>query len=304
MKIRQFTHGDLDGVACALVAQSLFPYSGYEVTYCQYGEGPMSIDAQVLRFIDAVEAGEEDAAKLFITDICPTPTVCARLDALSSRLDIVVQDHHATTAWAAKYSWMEHEAENKRCGAKMMLDWGHATHQEIEPFVAAVDAYDRWQLDAPERLRGEQLNMLYMFLGFDAFRKEFTNCFAADQTGWLKKLLKTLTARLENAVRSVINGQIQDAIHVDSQKRRYAFLILMGPYASEVGHTVLSEFPEVEYVAMSIPGVNTISLRSRDGGVDVGAIAKANGGGGHAAAAGFPKPLRALIWNATAGAFE
>lgn len=301
MKIQQFTHGDLDGAGCALVGYHTFTEDELVVTHCQYGSGSDSIDAQVTKFLE--KSGSADA--LLITDICPSERVCERIEALKDSFEwVLVQDHHGTTAWASKYKWVEHEAQNKRCGARMLLDWSKQSDGRMDNFVSAVDAYDRWQLDSVFRKRGEVLNTLYKFLGFDGFIKEFRNDIEADETGWISNLVPVLEARLKEVIRTVIQNQMKDAIHVDRNKNRYAFLSLLSPHASEIGHAILDKFPNVDYVAMALPGTDTISLRARTGGVDVAEIAKAQGGGGHAAAAGFPYPLGKILWNAAAGVFE
>ena len=305
MKIRHFTHGDLDGAAAALVGAYIFPSDDREVTYCQYGSGSDSVDVRITKFLQDVGEGKDRADMLLITDICPSPEVCAGIETLKDKFEeVVVQDHHGTTAWAAKYDWMEHEANNERCGATMLLDWGGMSDNLIRGFVDAVDAYDRWQLDSPHRERGERLNVLYKFLGFELFLKEFTANFTADQDGWLSHLLGTLQARLKGAVNATIKNQMKGAVHLDKNKKRYAFLSIISPHASEIGHGILDAFPDVDYVVMAMPGIDAVSMRSRDGGVDVSEIAKANGGGGHAAAAGFPYRLSEIVWNAVAGVFE
>jgi hypothetical protein len=66
------------------------------------------------------------------------------------------------------------------------------------------------------------------------------------------------------------------------------------PYglASDVGHRLLDDWPDVAFAAAIVRGEQTItySLRSRDDRADVSAIAKKFGGGGHRNAAGFKDP--------------
>ena len=305
MILRQFTHDDADGAACAVVAAYIFPDAERKVTYCQYGSGHNSIDTNVMKFLNAVEAGKDKATLLLITDICPSPSVCERIEAMKGNFDrVLVQDHHGTTAWAAKYDWMEHEAKNERSGAKMLFDTCGTFNQPADDFVNAIDAYDRWQLKSEHRARGEDLNVLYKFLGSKLFAKEFEASFEADKTGWLKHLIPVLKDRIEGQIEGIIQDQMENAVHVDKEKRRYAFLTIGSAHASEIGHAVLDRYPNVDYVVMAVPGIDTISMRSRKDGVDVGAIAKANGGGGHAGAAGFPYNLREITWNSAAGVFE
>ncbi|WP_147366901.1 DHHA1 domain-containing protein [Aurantiacibacter zhengii] len=66
------------------------------------------------------------------------------------------------------------------------------------------------------------------------------------------------------------------------------------PYglASDVGHRLLSDWPDTEFAAAIVRGEHSVSysLRSRDDRADVSAIAKKFGGGGHRNAAGFKVP--------------
>lgn len=91
-------------------------------------------------------------------------------------------------------------------------------------------------------------------------------------------------------VKSAVNGLRV----VEDGKGRLVLFGNVTEFGSEVGNDALIRHPEIEYVAMyrdaweaSDKGSRVFSLRARKGGVNVGAIAKANGGGGHPAAAGF-----------------
>lgn len=66
------------------------------------------------------------------------------------------------------------------------------------------------------------------------------------------------------------------------------------PYglASDVGNRLLDLYPDAEFAAAEVRGVDTVSysLRSRDDRADVSEIARKWGGGGHRNAAGFKVP--------------
>ena len=58
-------------------------------------------------------------------------------------------------------------------------------------------------------------------------------------------------------------------------------------YASEIGDTIIETEPDVDFVMIIMS--NTVSLRaSKRCTIDISALARENGGGGHKAAAGFP----------------
>lgn len=71
-----------------------------------------------------------------------------------------------------------------------------------------------------------------------------------------------------------------------------------GVFRSKVGHKLLQDHPEAPFSAMYyIDGEQKVvyySLRSKEKGVDVGALASLFGGGGHTFAAGFDRPLEGI----------
>ena len=90
--------------------------------------------------------------------------------------------------------------------------------------------------------------------------------------------------------------------YLQQDERIYQFLAVKAPYrtTSMVGTTGYLLFPDTNFVAIYEDKPDSedyvISLRSRKGGVDVSAVAKFYGGGGHASAAGFK--IKKEIWDA------
>jgi len=283
MHVFHFTHSDLDGLACSLVAKFNFPNDKITTVICDYGD--KSVDEAISKFLESPECTcSRGTVALLVTDIAPSLPVCKEIDKHKNMFSwLLVQDHHKTVNWSDEFDWFEHDKLNERCGAKMLYDWGHRKSDVVEDFVMAVDAYDRWCLDSPYRKRGEVLNDLLKFIGHENFLLEFEGDFEADR-GKILPVVRIAKRKLDADVISVAeNPQVLE----DSEGRWFAFVVLGDEDVSSVGHKILELRPDVSYVAMVIPKHNVVSLRSRKNQVDVSEIAKKRGGGGHREAAGF-----------------
>ena len=295
MKLLQFTHGDLDGAACAVAAARTFADVERDVRFCQYGDGDDSIDAAVR---EVLQQESTEKRFLLITDICPSKDVCDEIDRVKDTFEgVLLVDHHETNAWALDYSWTKIDVDNLMCGARLLLEGSTVPDELLLDFVYAVDAYDRWQLQSEHRARGEALNRLYWFLGPDRFVREFEANPGADRDTWLSKVAPVLRDQ-ENHNVSKLSAQFKK----DSDGRKIGFLVT-SENVSKAGNVFLTRYPELEYVVVAVPRSNVISLRSRDDGVNVADIAKEHGGGGHAAAAGFPFDARSGLWDAVKDLF-
>ncbi len=289
----QWTHADLDGVGCAVVVAHMFPQHKIDVRYCHYN-GPNSIDSEITSFLDDIgedgsglPAGEHE---ILITDIAPSPEVCERLDSLRQVFRrVAIFDHHKTTfKTSEKYLWFIH-SENRECATRMLYEQSPLHGDPVHDFVYAVDAWDRWLLESTSRARGEQLNVLYKALGFKEFFRYFAKSPNADTNTWLGELVHLLEGRRDRFVGETVVRQ-QHQLGRDKRGNIYAVVVGGGEYTSEIGNKLLQKRKEVDYVAIVLPGMDVVSLRSREGGVDVGGIAERfESGGGHAASAGFSR---------------
>jgi len=306
-RVQLFTHSDLDGAASVVMAFNAEHWSRDEVTYeiCQYS-GPKGIDIRVGEYLDKLEAEKEENVEhiLLMTDIGPSKETCARIEQMEEWFEeIIILDHHKSTLWAGgeKYPWFHHSG-NSACGAKMA--WNRfVSADEKKQFVGlakATDAYDRWVLDSENRERGENLNLLFKFLGFPKFVDEFSQNPDADFESNMQFVLPVIRAGQKRAVRRSIelqlNNSAKDSFFFDKAGRKVALLIADNDYVSQTGEQVLKDFPDVDYVAFILAAPGIMSLRSRNNGVDVAQIAEKFGGGGHSGAAGFPlEELRAAV---------
>lgn len=297
MKVHQFTHTDLDGVGCAVVAHAVFPAATTQ--YVEYDD----VDIKILSWLDA-KKHDGDKLMLLITDIAPVSSVVVeRLTALAAGVGPVVvccYDHHKTSVERlANVPWFH--GNTQRCGTVLTYNalLAEAASSDAERLVAlndfshAVDAYDRWLVGHPLRSRGEDLNRLCWALGREEFVRRFAQSPTADSDGELRFLSSVLREKERRETRAAVDRQLKRKLYVDEKGYRFGILD-SGGNPSAIGHLYLQDKPEADYVMLINISMGNVALRSREGGVDVSQVAKAYGGGGHPTAAGFILPSDAL----------
>lgn len=286
-----FTHGDLDGCGAAILTSR--EIGGFtDVIPCQY-QGSNAIDKILTRYLDdKVECGDV----IILTDILPSYDVCQRMHVMRSDLAMLKgMDHHKSTIdLAGEYPWIEHSCNEQSATLMAARGIRRSSHidgvekERLYAFANAVDAWDRWLLDSTHRERGERLDKLYKLLGFDRFYSQFTRFFDADMTMLGVGVCDALISIEGEVVSEAVKSARENPVLVDKRGYRYVAVYPNPEYISQVGHAILDDQSQLDYVALLAPQKGVIELRSRDGGVDVSAIAIDAGGGGHQAAAGFP----------------
>lgn len=221
---------------------------------------------------------------------------------------VIILDHHKTAEadlaewviddvagdfWAGddvlRHVWRNDETlgapiaalfDMERSGAGMAWDFCHDAERPM--LVNLVEDRDLWRFKLGE---GSKLLHLALTSGPATFAR--WDEADADIDGFVARGQAIAAYRdqlvdeiVQRAVCVVIDGQY--GIGVDC------------PYglASDVGHQLLDDWPDVAFAAAIVRGehTTTYSLRSRDDRADVSAIAKKFGGGGHRNAAGFKVP--------------
>ena len=100
-KIKLFSHTDLDGVGCAILAYLAFGRENVDVEYCNYDD----VDEKVVKFVENEELFES-YDKIFITDISVTDgtVLLVGLHDIPPR-KVRLFDHHPTALELNKYEW-------------------------------------------------------------------------------------------------------------------------------------------------------------------------------------------------------
>lgn len=287
--IKLFTHTDLDGVGCTVLANLAFGVTNVNIEYCNYDD----INHFVNEFIQK-ERKERKYDMVFITDISIEDELA---NTISSEFNnFYLLDHHSTALGLNDYSWckvvIEETTGIKTSGTEMYYMWlvenGYLIkNQSVQKFAELVRDYDtwRWSTLGEAGFICKQVNDLLYLYGRDRF---ITWCISEIYDNVFPKLYAS-----DELVLKIKQNEIDEYI---KEKDKKMIMSSMGDYVcgfvfaekyfSELGNKLCQMHPEIDFIAMiDIDG--TVSYRTVKENIDLGKdVAKLFGGGGHPKAAG------------------
>ena len=285
--IKLFTHTDLDGVGCAILAKLAFGEE-VDISYCNYDD----IDVMVKEFITK----ENNIDMCHITDIRIVDELANEID---KKFDnFYVLDHHPTALYLNKYSWCTVTIENeethiKTSGTEMYYHWlidnGYLYESDVlSRFAELVRNYDTWRWSelGEDGVICKQVNDLMYLYGRDRF---ITWC--------ISEIHDDVFPRLYSADELLLNTKQKEIDEYVEEKNEQLFtspmcgrvcgFVFAEKYVSELGNRLCKMHPEIDYVAMIDMGSKTVSYRTVKDDIDLGKdVAQLFGGGGHPKAAG------------------
>nr|WP_275983650.1 oligoribonuclease [Paenibacillus hamazuiensis] len=287
---RLYTHNDLDGVGCGIVAKYAFGDKA-EVRYNSV-EG---LNVQVQRFLERAKekGGKHDF--LFITDLSVNEDNAKGLTAYTEGGGKAkLLDHHKSALHLNEHNWasVQVKYEDGRLASATSLFYEYllqngliAATPALNEFVELVRLYDTWEWEQRDESRAKRLNDLFYMVSIDEFEEKMTERllhsehFAFDE--FEEKILDMEEEKIERYVRrkkrEIVQTYIADLcvgiVHAES-------------YHSELGSELGKENPHLDYIAILNVGGKKVSLRTIHDHIDVSEIAGSFGGGGHAKASG------------------
>ncbi|WP_281248913.1 DHH family phosphoesterase [Bacillus alkalicellulosilyticus] len=283
---RLFSHNDLDGVGCGIVAKIAFG-ENVEIRY----NSVSSLDYQVERFLE--KGRKEDSA--FITDLSVHEKVEKRIDQhVQDGWNITLIDHHKTALHFNNHEWghVKVEYEDGRLCSATSLFYEHLIEHSLldrskglDQFVELVRQYDTWEWDANNNTMAKRLNDLFFMISIDEFEERIIQRIKQNQEfqfdDFEVKILDMEEDKIERYVRKKRREMVQTFIG------DYCIGIVHAEsYHSELGNELGKNNPHIDYIALVNVGGKRMSLRTIHDHVDVSAIANQYGGGGHAKASG------------------
>ena len=284
--IKLFTHTDLDGISCEILGRIAFG-EDINVVRCGYG----NIDDKVEEFINS----DEEYDKLFITDISVKKELADALNNVSDK--VILLDHHKTALWLNEYPFalvqVEDESVGKMCGAYLFYEYLKKNHEEfndtlaLKLFVKYVRMYDTWEWKEkydniiPKRLH----DLMYMdgpneFIDKMIYRLG-NNLAIFDDTDLMKLQIE------QTYINSYIAQKNETLIVNDSLFPEHIVgIVFADKYISELGNKLCELHPELDFVVLINMSTLTVSYRTVKDNLDLSAIAKGFGGGGHPKASG------------------
>lgn len=305
MKIKLFTHTDLDGIGCAILAYLAFGRENVDIEYCDYS----NVNDKVGDFF--VKGSPVEYNAVFITDISINNELAIYITNEASEPRVHLFDHHATALGLNKYDWCEVSVMNdtldiKTSGTELFYTYLRRHEQfdhlsvnvigNIDEFVDIVRDYDtwRWKELGKEGIVCKQMNDLFYIYGREVFID-----WALDQILTLKfyrgisvfpiysEKDMALLDQKQKDIDTYIEEKNKQLFHrVDEVGHTYG-VVFAERYFSELGNRLCEINPDLAYIAMIDISSGTVSYRTIRDDIDVGGeIAHAYGGGGHPKAAG------------------
>lgn len=307
MKVKLFTHTDLDGAGCAILAKIAFTQDvDVDIDYCDYN----NINDKVRNFI--INKEYETFNCVFITDISVNEEVAELIH--NTHLETFVNgfnlcemfllfDHHPTAEFLNKYWWVDVRVEidgEKTSGTRMFYDYlmnedylldtkafEIDSCQTLFEFVEKVRKYDTWLWK--EKYNDEepkQWNDLYYIMGREKFINEIIYrinchgyvCFSASDLALLEYKQKDIDQYIENKNKQIIKKDILGY---------KAGIVFAEQYHSECGNRLSEMNDDLDFIVLINPSYSVSYRTIKD--IDLGKdVAKIFGGGGHPKASGSP----------------
>lgn len=286
--IKLFTHTDLDGVGCAVLAKLAFQ-NEVDIEYCNYNE----INEKVLEYINQ----NNNKVPIYITDISVNEEVANLLD---KRGNVQLLDHHPTALELNKYSWCRVKVEDlsglKTSGTKMFYHWlgmnecfsdELENNKSLDRFAKMVRDYDTWRWTelGEEGVLCKQVNDLLCLYGREKFISWCVSKICCNDSFNLDDTDKLLLDIKQKEIDDYVEEKDKQLFTLPMCGRIAGF-VFAEKYFSELGNRLCKIHPEIDFIAM-IDMDGTVSYRTIREDLDLGQrVAKQFGGGGHPKAAG------------------
>lgn len=285
--IKLFTHTDLDGIGCAVLAKLAFGDNA-DISYCNYNEINLAVK-------DLISSGR-DYVMCHITDISISDNIAQEIDANYD--NFYLMDHHPTALTLNKYNWCNIEIENpnshiKTSGTEMYYNWlienkYLSKRETLDRFVETIRNYDTWrwaELGVDGEICKKVNDLMYLY-----GREKFINwCIEEVHEGSFPKLHAADEMILDIKQKEIdeyIERKDKQLIYTEIQGKKCG-VVYAEQYMSELGNRLCKMHPEIDFVAIIDMGNKTVSYRTTRDDIDLGNdIAKCFGGGGHPKAAG------------------
>lgn len=289
MKVKLFTHTDLDGVGCAILAKWFF--EDVDIDFCEYS----NINQKVADYVRNKDFAKY--AQTFITDISLNEETADLVSDFIHHDDITLFDHHKSAEWMVfKYSWafvQEYASEGQNCGTSYFLRYLRDLDADkklesdiIKQFAEMVRRYDTWEWKTryhdPEP---NDWNQLFHIIGRDEFIEKMLHRFTYCKSLFMDQVDQLLVEYRKKEINRYINEKAAEIIPLSWNSFKVG-VVFADRFVSELGSNLSISHPEYDFFEIINPA-RSISFRTAKD-IDLSEVAKMFGGGGHPKAAGAP----------------
>lgn len=293
MNIKLFSHNDLDGIGCAILAKISF--SDVDVEYCNYDD----VDDKIMQ----CDYSKYD--QVFITDISVNEETAKFLnkvnnEELNQNCEIQLLDHHQTALWLNEYSWAMikvfyekgWEEDKKASGVTLFADYLIendkiiSSEYSIYDFVETIRRYDTWEWATKfNDEEPKKWNDLLKIMGKEKFINKIVSML---NKGYF--LLNETDELLLELEQEKIGRYVEKKEEYMFEKEVMGYklgIVFAEQYISELGNKLHERNKHLDAIAMINPNY-AVSYRTIKDDVDVSKIASKFGGGGHPNSSGNP----------------
>lgn len=295
MKVKLFSHTDLDGYGCNIIMRSIFG-DNVDCTNINYDK----IDEEIKQYIFSEEY--KNYACTYITDISVNEEIAKLIDDRinTTGVKFVLLDHHPTALELNKYKWAEVKIENdeeKTSGTRMLYDElseavnilndENYLHSEcLFDLVESVRKYDTWLWkEKYNDAKPKKLNDLFYLLGKERFTDKIIKYIALGSFK-VKDFIEDNHLLLElqqEKIDKYVESKNKEIIEYNLNGCKVG-VVFAEQFQSELGNRLSELNPQYDLIAMI--GDKTISYRTIHEDINCGFIASWFGGGGHPKASG------------------
>ena len=273
-----FTHNDLDGVGCAVIARLGIPQP-LSITYCSYG----SVDHEICDLLDKLTT----PAEIYISDISVKEETARRLDEYLDRSEggsVRLFDHHPVKV---SRPWMTVDTSPMECGTSLLAKALIPNPSPaVSAFVDAVCSFDTWRFEKGIRAFPERLNALHDILGHHGFEELVLEALNADEPFSIPYLFELAVQNSFLERERYFQAKEQAMITTTFSGYR-AGVVFAERDISLLADTIFKDHPELDIVAVCYMPAG-VSLRTRREDINLTEICRIRGGGGgHRKAAAF-----------------
>lgn len=292
-KIKLFTHTDLDGVSCAIVAFAAFGQENVDVSYCNYHD----INEKFAAFLDSREYKQFE--HVYITDISINGENAERLDEYyrENLIKPSLLDHHDVD-WLNEYDWATvlhtHGNGAATSGTSMLFEelvhiMGNLPNLPLialQNYVEIVRKYDTWEWKALGDNVPVSFDKLFWFYGRDRWISFMM--YRLLESGRIDQLNEAdinILSILEEKYRAYVQKLNSNIYHMNVGRYR-AGIVFAEEYISEAGNALHEMNPGFDLIILVNLKSKKVSYRTMYDNVDVGKVAQFFGGGGREKTAG------------------
>ncbi len=275
--IHLYTHNDLDGLGCGILAKIAF---GEEVEV--HYNSVARLNSQVERYFEITKPNQQKEDMLLITDLTVNDANCKRIDQFvksGSKAQFI--DHHKTALHLNEFDWAKVTVsyEDGRLTSATSLFYDYLTTNQnissspsVEEFVELIRQYDTWEWEKNNLLKAKQLNDLFSLLSLDDFESKMIERLKNNDSFSFNEFEQQLLKMEEEKINRYIRKKNRELVQTFIGEHCVG-IVHAEMYHSELGNELGKANDHLDYIVILNMGGKKVSFRTIHDHIDVSAVA-------------------------------